>query len=130
MTKSEILAGIVESAGYVAAIEGDTIKFKVEGVTHWVETYNDDDNYARVLVTFTAPEGVPVDALLAAANDRNRIMKAVKVVVHPKPDESWIMFSIEMFFSDPNAWAPIFDRAIDVLRNGSDEFFSACAQAA
>jgi hypothetical protein len=96
-----------------------------------VETFNDDDDcYARLVVIFTAPEGVSVDALLSAANGRNKVMKAVKVVVHPPPEEGWIAFSIEVFFGDPNAWEPIFNRAIGVLRNASDDYFKACAQAA
>ena len=96
MTNAQVLAGIIEDAGYVATIEENGVAFKVEGVPYRFESYADDDRYGRLMVGFNIPDDVSLERLHSIANEQNRKLKAVKTVVYGEPANGHVSFSIEM----------------------------------
>jgi hypothetical protein len=124
----EKVADVIRDTGYVAVGQAGGIPFKVEGISHLFETFENDDTYARLRVDFLIPPGVGMKTLLNAANEQNRKTKAVKTVVYPLPADGHVAFSVELFFADSAAWRPIFERALRTLRIASDEYFASLAE--
>lgn len=126
MTNAQVLAGIIEDAGYVATIEENGVAFKVEGVPYRFESYADDDRYGRLMVGFNIPDDVSLERLHSIANEQNRKLKAVKTVVYGEPANGHVSFSIEMFFDDALMWKPILERALAAVRQASDDYYRDC----
>ena len=124
------LADVVREAGYAATVEDGHLLFKVEGTSYWLETFENDDTYMRLRVSYLMPSGISVEALLNAANEQNRKTKVVKTVVYPLPEDDRIAFSIELFFGDSTIWNSIFERALAALRVTSDEYYLSLAEVA
>jgi hypothetical protein len=123
MNTVESLREVVQEAGYVATIEGDLVLFKCEGTRYRFETFPDDTAYARLILTYALPDDIPEERLLAVANDRNRVLKAIKTVVAFEPG-GFVAFSIEMFASDSGIWGASLDRLLRGLREASDWYFN------
>lgn len=119
------LARIVEAAGYIKKTNEHSVEFKVEGVRHHFETFGNDTEYARLIVTFMLPPLASVSALYMKANEQNEKSKAVKTVIYPEAANPYVAFSIEMFFDDVATWEPVFERSMAALRGTSDTFFEA-----
>lgn len=130
MIDLEKVAEVVREAGYIAAVEDERISFKVEGITYRFETFEGDDKYMRVRVSFLIPAGVSVETLLGAANEQNRKTKAVKTVVYLPPEDNRVGFSVELFFDDLAIWSAVFERALAAIRMASDEFYGSLAELA
>jgi hypothetical protein len=123
MSIAAALADVVRDAGYIPNIDDTEVSFKSEGTRYRFETFDDDDSYARLMVGFLMPPDVAVAHLLEAANEQNRKTKSVKTVVCEVPEAGHVTFSVEIFFGEPAAWAPIFERALGALRRTSDEYY-------
>jgi hypothetical protein len=123
MSVAAALAEVVRDAGYIPNIDNTVVYFKSEGTTYRIETFESDDGYARLMVGFLMSPGVPVARLLEAANEQNRKTKSVKTVVYELPEDGHVTFSVEVFFGEPAAWGPIFERALGALRGTSDEYY-------
>jgi hypothetical protein len=125
MSVQETLAQIVHDAGYIVAIDGASVSFKVEGVLHHFELFGDDTEYARLVISYALPKKANASVLSARANEQNQKSKAVKTSLYPAPTNGYVSFSIEMFFSDVMIWEPVLERSIAALSIASDEFFEA-----
>jgi hypothetical protein len=120
---TEILHDVVRDAGYLPTVEDDRVCFRSEGTRFWFETYEDDRFYTRLILTYVTPEDAEIYMLLAAANDRNRVAKAVKTVVFPRDDEGYVRFSIEAFNTDGAWWGETLERAMISLRSAAETYF-------
>ena len=118
------LAEVVRDAGYIAGVEDATVLFKSEGTAYRLESFGDDAGYARLIVGFLLSAGTPIAVVLDAANEQNRKTKSVKTVVYELPETRHAAFSVELFFAEPGAWAPVFERTLAALRHASDEYFA------
>jgi hypothetical protein len=118
------LAAIVRDAGYIADVDDATVSFKSEGTAYRLESFGDDAGYARLIVGFLLPADIPIAVLLDAANEQNRKTKSVKTVLYELSENRQAAFSVEIFFAEPGAWAPIFERSLAAVRHASDEYFA------
>jgi hypothetical protein len=115
---------VVREAGYLTTAENGGISFKVEGTPYRFETFENDDSYARLRLSFLIPPNASVETLLRVANEQNRKSKVVKTVVYPLPEDNCVNFNVELVFSDITAWSSIFERSLAALRIASDEYYS------
>jgi hypothetical protein len=115
----ELLAG----EGYRPKVDEDDateIEFKVERVRFRMIVDPSDDQFVAISLAYRIEAGHAVEQLLAVANEMNRRIKVVKVLV--QPDASAVRFSYETLVRgtlDPD----LLERAISFLRGTSDEYF-------
>ena len=128
MIDLEKFEDVVREAGYIATCEDGSISFKVEGISYRFETFENDNGYARLRVSFLIPTDVSLETLLGAANEQNRKTKAVKTVIYPQPDDNRVTFSVELFFNDMTLWDAVFERSLAALRIMSDEYYASLAE--
>ncbi len=113
----------LKEEGYVPRYDADgDIVFKVEGMSYVLFPSEDDDEYFRLsLPNFWKIESDEERqrALVAAC----RVNAEIKVVkVYPVADNVWA--SVEMLFDPPDAFKPVFSRALRVIRAGVEHFAS------
>ena len=113
----------LEQEGYHPTIDGDgDVMFKHEGGSYYITIDEKDGEYFRVLFpNFWSIEGAAdMTRPFLAADYATRASKAAKVYV--RHDGKAVSASIELFFSRPEQFEPIFNRAIGALRFSVSNF--------
>ncbi|MEW8977035.1 MAG: hypothetical protein AB2385_01410 [Symbiobacterium sp.] len=121
MTKAEMYLNFLKEEGYVPRYDEDgDIVFKVEGLSYLLFASEDDEPYFRLALPFFWKIESPEEhqRALAAACRVNAEIKVVKV--YPVEDKVWA--SVEMLFSPPDGFRPVFGRALQLLRHGVNYF--------
>jgi hypothetical protein len=121
--KAPLLAYLT-AEGYVPnADEQGGIAFKREGRMYLSFVGEDDPNYFNVYCYMSYGELVPNrETALAAANEVNRSLKAIKITLPDDNDPSKISFGIEVLLPTPESFQPIFERSLAVIGLSIDHF--------
>ena len=116
------------SEGYRPSLEADEdgdsrIGFKREGVDLWLYVYERDRGYVSLHLNYDPPDPpAELRLLLEAANEVTMRMKLGKATVNPKGDG--LRFQADLYLEDPERFARVLDRGLDVLfrtRNAFNE---------
>ena len=121
--KAPLLAYLT-AEGYVpTADEQGGIAFKREGRVYLSFVGDDDPNYFNVYCYMSYGELVPSrEKALAAANEVNRGIKAIKITLLDDNDPSKISFGIEALLPAPESFQPIFERSLAIIGLSIDQF--------
>ena len=123
MNVTERYVELLANEGYRPKVdeEGATeIDFKAERLHFRMLLDESDPDFVAINLTYTVEEGHAPEKLLAVANELNRSVKVVKVLVHPEGHA--VRFAYESLVRgtlDPD----LLERAVSFLRSTSDEFF-------
>ena len=124
-TKADLQSIYVEylrNEGYLPAIDHDgDIQFKVAGDNYFIIIDEKDLQFFQIYMGFSLGAVSPEDAL-NAANFSNRRSKVVKVAL--SPDGTVASITAELLLEDPRDFAPIFSRAISLMRNAESNFMN------
>jgi hypothetical protein len=96
------------------------IEFKAERIRFRMRLDPSDPDFVGITLDYRLEEGHALEKLLAVANEMNRRIKVVKVLV--PPDATAVRFSYETLVRgtlEPD----LLERAISFLRGTSDEYF-------
>lgn len=118
------LMAFLTAEGYLpTADEQGGIAFKREGRVFLSFVTADDPNYFN-LYCYMNFEGVLADRdkALAAANEVNRTLKAVKITLLDDNDPSKVSFGIEALLASPDGFQGIFERALAIVGLSIDHF--------
>ncbi len=130
MSTADVLAKIVKDAGYVAAVDGTYVPFRVEGTPYRFETIAGDDGCARLVADFAIPHGVGLARLLVVANEQNRTSMGIKTVVDADAGTGVLSFRVELPLAAPDAWGAALEPSLAALRCAFEEYctsLNACA---
>jgi len=121
--KSPLLAFLTEE-GYVPQTDGaGAIAFKREGRVFLSFATDDDPNYFNLYCYMNYGDLIASrDKALAAANEVNRSLKAIKITLLDDNDPNQVSFGIEALLADPSGFRAIFDRASAVIAISIDQF--------
>lgn len=113
---------LLANEGYRPKLEADDesveILFKSEGAGYRLGLDRDDAEFFALSLCYGVDEAVPVEQLLAIANDMNERWKVVKVTVQPTGEA--VRFQYEAF---GQLTAETLERALSILRTTSHAFF-------
>ncbi len=121
--KSPLLAFLTEE-GYVPQSDGaGAIAFKREGRVFLSFAADDDPNYFNLYCYMNYGDLITSrDKALAAANEVNRSLKAIKITLLDDNDPNQVSFGIEALLTAPDGFRAIFDRASAVIAISIDQF--------
>jgi len=111
----------LKEEGYVPRYDDDRdIVFKVEGLSYLLFASEDDEEYFRMALPFfwEIENEEERQRVMAAATRVNAEIKVIKI--YPVEDNTWA--SIELLFSPPDGFKPVFNRALRVLKHGVERF--------
>ena len=119
--KADLYLSYLRTEGYVPEVDKDgDLVFKVEGGTYVLFAHEDDREYFSILF----PGFWPIESekerseAYVAANHATAQTKVGKVYVIGDN----VSASVEMVFSDPEQFKPVFKRALAMLRAGVAAF--------
>ena len=129
-TKPPLLAFLTEE-GYVPQTDNaGAIAFKREGRVMLSFPTPDDPTYFNLYCYMNYGDLITDrPKALAAANEVNRSLKAIKIALLDDNDPNQVSFGIESLMSDPAGFRPIFDRACAVIAVSIDQFSSKLSSA-
>jgi len=108
--------------GYVPSIDVDgDIQFKVSGDNYFIIIDENDLQFFQVYTGFSLG-AVALENALNAANSSNRRSKVAKVTISPEGPIASI--TAELLIDDPKDFAPVFARALSLMRNAENNFFN------
>jgi hypothetical protein len=115
----------LRAEGYLPMIDdsddrGDII-FKVSGENYYIMLNADDLQFFQIYKGVSLGP-IETEAAINAANYSNRHSKVAKVWV--SSDGSSVSINTELLLDDPHDFAPVFSRALSVIRNAERNFFS------
>ena len=118
---------LLAEEGYRPVFEPDedgrsaSITFKAEGKQFVLLVDEDDETFFHLGLGFALDAGHDVQAAIATANELNERWKGVKVTV--LAEHRSIRFQIESLLPGGTCPPPLLDRALQLLRGASTEFF-------
>ena len=118
------LMAFLTAEGYLpTADEQGGIAFKREGRVFLSFVGDNDPNYFNVYCYMSYGDLITDrDKALAAANEVNRGIKAIKITLLDNTDPSKVSFGIEALLPGPDSFSAIFDRALAVIGLSIDQF--------
>jgi hypothetical protein len=112
----------LRNEGYVPSIDIDgDIQFKVSGDNYFIIIDEKDVKFFQIYMGFSLSSINPEDAFLAA-NFSNRRSKVAKTSI--SSDGNIASITVEMILNDPRDFAPVFARALSLIRNAENIFRS------
>jgi hypothetical protein len=118
------LMAFLTAEGYMpTADEQGGIAFKREGRVFLSFVGDDDPNYFNLYCYMSYGDLLTSrEKALAAANEVNRTLKAIKITLLDDNDASKVSFGIEALLPTPESFPPIFERALAILGLSIDHF--------
>jgi hypothetical protein len=124
-TKENLQAMYMEhlrAEGYLPSIDEDgDIIFKVSGDNYYIIIYENDLQFFQIYRGLSLGP-IETEAAINAANYSNRHSKVAKVWI--SSDGRSVSINTELLLDDPHNFAPVFSRALSVIRNAERNFFS------
>jgi hypothetical protein len=112
----------LRAEGYLPSIDEDgDIIFKVSGDNYYIIIYEDDLQFFQIYRGLSLGP-IDTEAAINAANYSNRHSKVAKVWI--SSDGRSVSINTELLLDDPQNFAPVFSRALSVIRNAERNFFS------
>lgn len=120
----ETLMAFLKEEGYSPAPEGDMgILFKKEGRTYFTIPDANDPNFFNLYSYFDfAGEITSRVTGLEAANDVNKVVKAIKVTLMEEGDSSRVSFGLEIPLPQAEGFRQIFDRSLHTIGFAVEQF--------
>ncbi len=119
----EMLTKFLKEEGYVPTSEGAGLLFKKEGRTYFTFPDAADPNFFNLYSYFDFADTIPSRAIgLEAANDVNKAVKAIKVTLVDDSTTSRVSFGVEIPLPLPESFRGIFDRALNTIAYGVEQF--------
>lgn len=109
--------------GYRPTIDGDgDVVFKIEGGLYYIDIDADDPAYFRIVFPnfWSIEDADELARARMAANHASATTKVVKVYV--RPDETDTIAAVEMYLDPPEAFKPVFSRAVGAIQHATNTF--------
>jgi len=109
--------------GYLPSVDDDgDIQFKVSGVNYFIIIDEEDLQFFQVYMGFSLGD-ITREAAVNAANEANRKSKVAKVSISlPESERVVVSITVELLLNDRWDFAPVFSRALSLIRNAENNF--------
>jgi len=108
--------------GYLPSIDVDgDIQFKVSGDNYYIIIDETDLQFFQIYMGFSL-SSFGADDVLEAVNFSNRRSKVAKVAI--SSDGLIASITAELLLEDPQGFAPVFSRALSLMRNAENNFMT------